>query len=134
MSIQDLQYFVGKAVTVFTKPINRNFKEESPATYPQPIFNYFMGVLLQVDDHGILLEQVTPERLRSYFLLDSCVGIAEEQVMSKDDPEDAKEIEKIKEESKTQIELPTTGQFIDIKGMHDLSKHLQGSQSFNKPT
>jgi len=132
MSIQDLQYFVGRAVTVFTKPINRNFKEENPATYPQPLFNYFMGIVLQADEHGILLQQVTPERLRSYFLLENCVGIAEEQVMNQDDPNDAREIEKIKEESKA-VELPTEGQFIDIKGMQDLSKHLK-NQPFSKPT
>jgi hypothetical protein len=129
MSIQDLQYFVGRAVTIFTKPINRDFKQESPTTYPQPLYNYFMGILLQADEHGILLQQVTPERLRSYFLMENCIGIAEEQTMDVNDPGDAKKIQKIKEESKTQVELPTTGQFIDIKGMQDLSRHLSEKSS-----
>jgi hypothetical protein len=124
MSIQDLQYFVGKAVSIFTTPFNRNFKEESPSTYPQPVYNYFMGKLLKADDHGLLLEQITPERLRSYFLMSQVVGIAEEQVMSKDNPEEAKEIEKIKEQSKAQVKLGDTGKFIDINGMQDMAKHL----------
>lgn len=103
---KELQYFVGKVCTIFTHPINRNFKEENPQTYPEPVLIYFIGVVESITDNGLLLQQVgnteSKKPLKSYFFLDKIIGIAEEEELSYDDPKDTEIIEHIKKQHQEQ--------------------------------
>lgn len=83
------KHFKGKICTIFTVQINRNFKEENSKEYPKQLYNYFIGLLEDYDENGILFQQVT-SGLRSYFLWDKIVGLAEEELIT-----DKKEISKI---------------------------------------
>ncbi|RDJ35628.1 MAG: hypothetical protein DWQ19_12485 [Crenarchaeota archaeon] len=91
----NLKYFTGKMCTVFTHPINRNFKEESPETYPKQAYIYFVGVVEEIDSEGVWITQATTG-LKSYFFKHSLIGIAEEEVLNPDNEEDAQVIDKIK--------------------------------------
>lgn len=86
-----LKYFTGRLVTIFLRPINRNFKDELPESYPKPLYRYFMGIVEHMDEQGLVLQQAT-NGLKAYYFFENIVGIAEEEVLYPDDPEDAKEI------------------------------------------
>jgi hypothetical protein len=90
-----LDHFVGKVCTIFTQPISRNFKEESPATFPQQPFMYFVGVIDAVDSQGIMVTQPMTG-LKSYFFRNALVAIAEEEVLDPENASDAAAIEEIK--------------------------------------
>jgi hypothetical protein len=94
--MNNLQHFIGKVCTVFTLPINRNFKEENPKTFVEQSYFYFLGVIESVDEDGILVTQ-HETGLKSYFFKPNIVGIAEEEVLYPDNEQDAKIIDKIKE-------------------------------------
>lgn len=97
MKIKNLEYFIDKICTIFTVSCNRNFKEENPATYPQPVFHYFVGKILDIDDKGILLQQWNSDKkLRSFFFLDHVISISEEELLNPQNPEDAKIIDQYK--------------------------------------
>lgn len=120
----ELQQFIGKVCSIFTRPINRNFREESES------FIYFVGRIVSVSNQGILMEQVTNTKsktpLRSYYFLEDVVGIAEEQVLNEHDPQDAKIINSIKEHIKQQIEpKPPTSPYVDADSMMELSAQLK---------
>ena len=55
MKYKSLNYFKGKVCTVFTNGTNRNFKEENPKTVVEHNLLYFMGVVEEIDEMGILL-------------------------------------------------------------------------------
>jgi hypothetical protein len=97
---QNLKYFIGKVCSIFTLPISRNFKEESPETYPEQPYLYFIGVVEAVDDQGILVTQVT-SGLKSYFFKQALVAIAEEQVLDPSNEKDAAAINQIKQANET---------------------------------
>jgi hypothetical protein len=97
MQPEFIQQFVGKVCTIFTHSFNRDFKQENPNTYPEQVFHYFMGLVLGIDEHGVLIEQVaTSEHLRSYFFFHSIIGIAQEQVLDPNIKEHALEIDQLK--------------------------------------
>jgi len=99
MKIEALQYFVGKICTVFTVPTNRDFKSENPQTFPQPVFHYFVGKVLEVNAQGISIEQWNNDKkLRTFFFMDHIVSISEEEILN---PSDPKDMEIIKEYKKT---------------------------------
>ena len=144
MKSEYIEQFVGRVCTILTRSLNRDFKQENPNTYPEQIFHYFMGMVLGVDEHGIMIEQVmTPERLRSYFFFHSIVGIAQEQVLDPNIAEHAREIndlktanEKIRKQSAEQPkqsgsgpvvlgEIGPQGQFIDTQAMANLSNEMK---------
>jgi len=146
MDIKHLNYFVGRVCTIFTSPTNRNFKEENPEAYPEPIYHYFVGKILAIDEHGILMEQVlSPEKLKSYFFFHGIIGITEEQVLNPNNAQHAKEIHDIKAaneemqntlkkvESNPQdfIQKPfvpvetQTGQFMNLQNITKNSKEMQ---------
>src|SRR5687768_11238527 len=83
-----LQYFVGKVCTVLTVPINRDFRSENPATYPEPLFLYFLGVVESLDETCVVLRQVQSGR-KTCLMMDKVVGVAEEEVLDPDDPKNA---------------------------------------------
>lgn len=67
-----MKYFIGKACTIFTSEINRQFTEEQSLMY-------FTGIVEAIDETGILVAQIG-KPLKSYFLFNKIVGIAEEEV------------------------------------------------------
>ena len=109
--MKNMAYFVDKICTIFTVPTNRDFKNENPATYPQPVFHYFVGKILNVDDEGIMVQQLLNgnKKLKSYFLFAHIIGICEEEVLDPKKPEDAKVIEDYKKinENITTISIRT---------------------------
>jgi len=102
MSTMLLNKLRGKIVTVFTKPINRDFKAEDDAVkakgaagkYPEQLYHYFVGVLEEVDDWGFILRQATTG-LESFFFKDQVVAVCQEAILDPDDPIDRKTIEKM---------------------------------------
>jgi hypothetical protein len=131
----DLKYFVGKVCTILTSPINRDFKQENPSTYPEQLYNYFMGRVLEVDGRGgIWLEQVlTPEKLKCYFYGQHIIGVAEERVLDPNVPENAEIIEKIKSanvaatkqaEAITESLPKSTSPFVDVGSLTEISQKL----------
>lgn len=95
MNNKNLKYFIGKPCSVFTHPTNRNFKEENPQEYNQMPYVYFVGIIDEIDDKGLLMTQITTG-LKSYFFFSGIIGIAEEHLLDPENQEDAKVIEVIK--------------------------------------
>lgn len=104
MKIEGLEYFVGKICTVFTVPTNRDFKSENPQTFPQPVFHYFVGRVLEVNSRGICLEQWNNEKkLRTFFFMDHIVSISEEEVLDPTNPKDMQIIEDYKKTNESSL-------------------------------
>lgn len=104
MKIEGLEYFVGKICTVFTVPTNRDFKSENPQTFPQPVFHYFVGRVLEVNSRGICLEQWNNEKkLRTFFFMDHIVSISEEEVLDPTNPKDMQVIEEYKKTNESSL-------------------------------
>jgi hypothetical protein len=104
MKIEGLEYFVGKICTVFTVPTNRDFKSENPQTFPQPVFHYFVGRVLEVNSRGICLEQWNNEKkLRTFFFMDHIVSISEEEVLDPNNPKDMQVIEDYKKTNESSL-------------------------------
>ncbi len=118
MNLKKIQYFVGKPCTVFTTPINRNFKEEGPESYPAQIIQYFVGIIDSIDETGIELTQVASGN-KSYFFLPQVIGIAEEELLDPSDPVESKVIEQIKSKIN---ETKDDSKFIDPTSMAELAK------------
>ena len=55
-----------------------------------------MGFVREIDDKGLWLEQISQDRLMSYFFFHNIVGIAEEKIL--DAEHDKEIIEKIQKE------------------------------------
>lgn len=71
----DLQkIFLNKICTIFVRNINRNFNEEQN-------IDYFVGKVLQINEDGILIEHVA-SKSKSFYFLNSIIGIAEESYVS----------------------------------------------------
>jgi len=101
VKIKELEYFQGRVCTIFTIPTNRDFKSENPTTFPQPVFHYFVGKILEISSNGVTLEQWNNnKKLRSFFFHQHIVGISEEEILDPADPKDAKIIEDYKEINK----------------------------------
>lgn len=97
MKNKNLEKFINKICTIFTIQTNRDFKAENPTTYPQPVFHYFIGKILEIDEKGVLIQQWnSSKKLQSYFFIDHIVGICEEEILDPNRPEDAKAIEDYK--------------------------------------
>jgi hypothetical protein len=137
MKIEGLEYFVGKICTIFTVPTNRDFKSENPQTFPQPIFHYFVGKIIEISTRGILIEQWNNEkRLRTFFFIDHIISISEEEILDPSDPKDLKLIEEYKqvnektmkkatdhvEELKRQKEKTDKNPYVDIGALSQFNK------------
>lgn len=127
--MKNMAYFVDKICTIFTVPTNRDFKNENPATYPQPVFHYFVGKILNVDDEGIMVQQLLNgnKKLKSYFLFAHIIGICEEEVLDPNKPEDAKVIEdykKINESIMTETRKQDEKVELDINSLINLSEKI----------
>jgi len=137
MNKEGLEYFVGKVCTIFTIPTNRDFKSENPQTFPQPIFHYFVGKVLGIDNKGMFIEQWnSAKKLRTFFFLNHIVSISEEEILDPSNPNDMKIIEdykKVNEDSvkkvkdgaeqlKKQKEELSKNPFIDIESLSKLTE------------
>lgn len=137
--ISDLQRFVGKVCTVFTLPINRDFKQENPETYPKPLYVYFMGAVESIDEHGIMLQQTTTG-LNSYIFLQNVVSISEEETLDPNNPHDAEIIERYKTEAEDiqkeyeqKYQQPATDSpYVDVEAMSNLSEQLEDDMEDNE--
>jgi hypothetical protein len=99
----NLKPFEGKVCTILTVPTNRNFKEEAvamgnPSLYPINLLDHFVGRIVQIDSAGVLLEHPIIGT-KSYFRLNHIIGIIEEQELDRNDPENIKIIEQIKQKN-----------------------------------
>lgn len=134
--MKDLEYFKGRICTVFTVQTNRDFKSENPQTFPQPVFHYFVGRVLEVGERGVLMEQWnSPKKLRTFFFMDHIVSISEEEILNPSDPRDREiinEYKKVNEVSakkanenvetiKKQKESLAKSPFIDLDSLSGLA-------------
>lgn len=123
MTTNNLTYFIGKICTVFTVALNRNFKEENPATYPKNLFNYFIGKVESVDEHSIMLTTISG--LKMLFFKQAIVAIAEEEVLDPDDADDAEIIEEFKKESKNAKEVKANSSaYIEPEKLSEMLKNI----------
>jgi len=124
-----LEYFVGRVCTVFTVQTNRDFKSENPQTFPQPVFHYFVGKVLEVGQKGIVLEQWNSQKkLRTFFFMDHIVSISEEEILNPSDPKDKEVIDdyrKANDDSAKMAQQAADGvkktKFVDIQELSELS-------------
>jgi hypothetical protein len=139
MKSKQLELFLNKICTVFTIATNRDFKAENPTTYPQPIFHYFVGKVLEVDEKGLLLQQWNSnKKLKSYFFINHIIAICEEEILDPASPDDAKIIEEYKkinekavegaekkhQELKDQQKIIRENPDLDIQSLMNLSKKI----------
>ena len=139
MKSKQLELFLNKICTVFTIATNRDFKAENPSTYPQPIFHYFVGKVLEVDEKGLLLQQWNSnKKLKSYFFINHIIAICEEEILDPANPDDAKIIEEYKKinekavegaekkhkELKEQQKIIRENPDLDIQSLMNLSKKI----------
>jgi len=109
----DLQYFVGKFCTILTTPINRDFKEENPASFPKSVFHYFLGFVESIQPEYIIVSQPATG-LKTVFFRSNIVGLAEEEVLDEPPPEAAIEQPEIPE-------IPSAPKFINIEELSKLT-------------
>lgn len=125
MKSKNLEYFLGRICTVFTVPTNRDFKSENPQTFPQPVFHYFVGRVLEINESGIFIEQWNNhKKLKTFFFIDHIVSISEEEILNPEDPKDREVIEEYKKANKEVRETssspnanPQEIKHIDIEGL-----------------
>lgn len=127
MKIKNLEYFIGKPCTIFTHPINRNFKEENPNSFIEQPFHYFVGVIDQVDEHGILVTQIFTG-LKSYFFMNGLISISEESTLDPENEADAQIINEMVEKNAEVREqykvLENKSDYVNPDAMTDLLKNI----------
>ena len=121
MNVEQLRYFVGKVCTVFTQPINRDFKTENPQTYPQQLYFYFVGFVESVSETGIMLKQALTG-MKTFLFLNHVIGISEEEVLDEKNPKHAAQIESFK---KQQQQKKSQSPFIDPDSLSDLVEKMK---------
>jgi len=128
--MKKLEYFLNKICTIFTIPTNRDFKTENPTTFPQPIFHYFVGKILEIDNKGILVQQWNNnnKKLLSYFFIDHIVSISEEEILNPNDPQDAEVINNYKKANeqihKKEIKNEPNMEKNDINSLIEMSENI----------
>jgi hypothetical protein len=95
MNLKNLKYFKGKVCSVFTHPINRNFHQENPKNFIQQNVLYFVGLVEDIEEEGILITQLQTG-FKSYFFLANIIAICEEEVLDPSKEQDAKVIDDIR--------------------------------------
>lgn len=121
-ALKNLEYFVGKAVTVITTPINRDFDERQKC-------DYFVGVVESVDSMGIMTQHPITACKNYYFFSQIC-AISEEQVLDSQDPDDAKLIEELETKRRPEqpsFEIPTVAEvksshYVDIDFLNKMAR------------
>lgn len=123
---ESLKYFIGKICTIFTMPINRNFKEENPNTFIEQPYHYFLGVIEKIDQDGILVTQAMTG-LKSYFFKRNIISISEEKILNPDDEKDAKvinEMKKVNNDAREKIKMAenSSSDYINVDDLDNLVK------------
>ncbi len=112
-ALKNLEYFIGKAVTIITTPINRDFDERQKC-------DYFVGVVASVDAMGVMTQHPITG-CRNYYFYSQICSISEEQVLYPDKPEDAEMIAEL--EAKRQVVTPAAAEtpFFDVDSLSKLT-------------
>jgi hypothetical protein len=116
----DLQYFVGKICSIFTKPVQRDFRLEGP-NYLQQLLQYFLGTVESIDEYGMLLTQRTG--LKIYIFREHLIAIAEEEVLDPEKPKDAEVIKAIENPPPViDVEIPN---FLSVDALSNMANNLK---------
>jgi len=134
MKVEGLEYFVGRICTIFTVPTNRDFKSENPQTFPQPVFHYFVGRVVEVTSRGVCIEQWNNDKkLRTFFFMDHIVSISEEEILDPSNPKDKEIIEEYRKTNESSrkraeknVESLERSKYIDIGGLQSIVKGSSG--------
>jgi hypothetical protein len=112
-------HFIGKICTIFTVPLNRDFQQENPNKYPEQLYKYFVGVVEDITDYGILIQQAVTG-LRSWIFLAHVISIAEEVVeyIKKEDVQIMDKPAKSIQSSALKAEFPNEFPEFDSKNPH----------------
>lgn len=104
--IDNYKKFIGKICTVLTKPCSFPFKDAKEHSL------YFTGLVIEVDSYGVLIQYPNTETI-AYFSLAHIIGLVEEQVITKENPN----YTKIKEELKIKKKPPASmnGSFTSVE-------------------
>lgn len=118
-ALKNLKYFVGKAVTIITTPINRDFDERQKC-------DYFVGIVESVDEMGIMTQHPVTG-CKNYSFYGQIISISEEQVTT--DPEVIAEIKEKRQGAAAllpieipPVEQPPSSPFIDIESLSKLRR------------
>lgn len=126
------KHFKGKVCTVITGPINRDFYRENPKRYPEQVYQYFLGVVEELDEYGILLTQVQTAR-KTYIFYHQMIALAEEVVEVLDEeavdvlknPEEIKEYMKQKGMPIPQIPNSPNSPLVDAAALEEINRQLR---------
>lgn len=125
---ESLKHFVGKVCTISTIQINFRFKEEQ-------MMDYFMGLVVAIDDGGITLEHPAT-KCKSYIFFPHIVSIAEEQVLYEDNPQHKELIEAYRQEKPitssknlvtTEPQTKEPSPFINATAMAEMARKMKDS-------
>jgi len=106
----DFQYFVNKACTIITGPINRSFSEKQ-------LQDYFIGIVEAVSKDGIWTRHPITG-CKNFYCMSNIIAICEEQIVK--DPKIIEKYKEAKKEINTQ-EAPTSP-YIDYEVLAKLSQ------------
>jgi hypothetical protein len=112
-ALENLKYFVGKAVSIFTGPINRDFDERQKC-------DYFVGIVKSVDSMGIMTQHPITGCCNYYFY-SQIVGIAEEQILDSANPEHATVIAEIEAKRRMATTPPPSNNLVDVNALSKLA-------------
>jgi len=116
----DKKYFLGRVCTILTMPINRDYQAENPASYPQPLLEYFTGIVEHMGDEYIIVRQLGSD-LKCMFYTSKIVGICEERTLDPDVAEDKAEIEQLR----PVVNKIQSGEKFDPKSLQELNRSLR---------
>lgn len=92
---KELNYFIGKPITIITNSINRNFNETQS-------IDYFTGICEKITDQGVFTYHPIT-KCKNFILFSSMVGIFEEQQTYEDLTTDTTDLNNIKDDDKIYI-------------------------------
>jgi hypothetical protein len=114
--------FVGKICTVMTGPTSFPFRDVTKHA------DYFSGLVTDVNEEGIFIKNLNFNTLAFYAF--PIVGIVEEQVVAKSDPNFEKvknEIEKTKPPVRKPAVAPSNN-FLSIEEMTKMAKNIKSGE------
>ena len=97
-TLKRLQYFKGKVCTVFTLRTQKEFTERQ-------FTDYFVGVVEAIEEGGVWTTHPLTGS-KNFIAISSLVGIAEEQTLDPEKPEDAALIKELIGDSEPEPEVP----------------------------
>jgi len=110
-AIKNLDYFVGKAVTIITVNINRQFDERQ-------LCDYFVGVVDSIDSMGVMTTHPVTG-CKNYYPFANICAISEEQVLDSQNPEHAPVIQEME---KRRVAAKPATPYVDPDFLSNLAK------------